>query len=161
MERRASDRAAVSIVAEKRSAPPVDEVIFMINHFLTNETLNETMEEYQSFRNNALLKELEDAFRQLVADKKFELAEIIMRKQLAVPGQIPQTYLYTPACFYEEWGDAETDTDTPALAAICYEQAIDYRYRTVMFTSGSGDGAEVGYHIKRVQKKLKQLQQGA
>ncbi len=113
------------------------------------------MEEYQSFRNNALLRELEDAFRQRVRERKFELAEIVMRQIMAVPGQREEAYLYTPAYFYEEWGDAETDN--PSIAAVCYEQAIDHRYRTAALATGSGDGAEIMYHIKRIQKKIKQL----
>ncbi len=113
------------------------------------------MEEYKSFRNNALLRELEDAFRQRVRERKFELAEIVMRQILAVPGQREEAYLYTPAHFYEEWGDAESDT--PAIAAVCYEQAIHHHYRTAVLATGSGDGAVIMYHIKRIQKKIKQL----
>ncbi len=114
------------------------------------------MEEYLSFHNNALLRELEDTFRQRIAEKKFELAEIVMRRMLAVPGQRPEVYVYKPAGFYEEWGDAETDS--PAIATVCYEQAIHYCYETRMFATGSGDGAVIMYEVKRIQKKIKQLQ---
>jgi hypothetical protein len=102
------------------------------------------MEEYQSFRNNPLLRELEDAFRQRIAEKKFELAEIVMRQILAVPGQREEAYLYTPAHFYEEWGDAETDS--PAIAAVCYEQAIHHRYRTGALATGSATGRDHVQH---------------
>ncbi len=112
------------------------------------------MEEYQSFRNNPLLRELEDAFRQRIAEKKFDLAEVVMRQMLAVPGQREEAYLYTPAHFYEAWGDAETGS--PAIAAVCYEQAIHHFYETRQLATGSGDGAVIMYHVKRVQKKLKQ-----
>ena len=114
------------------------------------------MEEYQSSPNNPLIRELHCLFNQRVAARKFERAEIAMRQWLAIPGQLEEAYLYTPAYFYEGWGDAETDS--PAIAAICYQQAIHHFYQTRMLATGSGDGAVIMYHVKRVQKKLKQLQ---
>jgi hypothetical protein len=114
------------------------------------------MSEYQSSSNNATIRELHSLFNKRVAEKKFELAEIAMRQWLAIPGQLEQAYFYTPAYFYEEWGDAETDS--PAIAAICYQQAIHHFYETRMLATGSGDGAVIMYHVKRVQKKLKQVQ---
>jgi hypothetical protein len=113
-----------------------------------------TKGEYQSFHNNALLSQLEDVYRR-VGEKKFELAEIVMRPILAVPGQREEAYLYTPAHFYEEWGDAETGT--PSIAVICYEQAIYHFYQTRQLATGSGDGAVIMCHVKRVQKKMKLL----
>ncbi|MBD0259216.1 MAG: hypothetical protein ICV83_26155 [Cytophagales bacterium] len=103
-----------------------------------------------------MIREWHGLFVQRLTEKKFELAEIAMRQWLAIPGQLEQTYFFTPAEFYEEWGDAETDS--PAIAVVCYEQAIHHRYRTGAFATGAGAGAEIMYHIKRIQKKLKQLQ---
>jgi hypothetical protein len=115
------------------------------------------MDEYQSSRNNPLIHDLEKTFRQRATERKYELAEIAMRKLLDVPGQQDEVYYYTPAEFYEEWGDAEA-AKSPAIAEICYQQAIHHRYRTAIFATGSGDGAVIMYHIKRIQRKLKQLQ---
>ncbi len=114
------------------------------------------MDEYQSPNNNPLIRDLERTFRQRVNERKFELAEIAMRRLLGVPGQRDEVYYYTPAGFYEDWGDAEA-AKSPAIAAVCYQQAIQHRHYTAAFATGSGDGAVIMYHIKRIQKKLQEL----
>lgn len=89
---------------------------------------------------------------QQVAARKYDLAELTMRKILDVPGQPPEQYLYLPAEFYEEWGDHETGS--PALSAACYEQALEYRLHIGTLSTGSGEGMAAWYHIKRIRKKL-------
>ncbi len=101
---------------------------------------------------NMSLDELYSVFRQRVADRKYDLAEVTMRQILDVPGQPPEQYLYLPTGFYEEWGDYETGSSD--LAATYYEQALEYRVLIGHQATGSGEGLAAMYHIKRVRKKL-------
>ncbi len=113
------------------------------------------VQDHESSKSNASIEKWHRLFVQRLKEQKFELAEIAMRHWLDIPGQMAEAYYFTPAEFYEEWGDAEIDS--PAIAAVCYEQAIHYRYRTAALATGSGDGAVIMYHVKNIQRKLKQL----
>ncbi len=100
------------------------------------------------------LNDLYAVFRQRVAARQYDLAELTLRQILDVAGQPPQQYLYLSAEFYEDWGNAEKGS--PALAAACYQQALDYRIQIGYLATGSGEGLAAMYHVQRIRKKLNQ-----
>jgi hypothetical protein len=101
------------------------------------------------------LKELYLQHNKLVASKNFHDADILMQQILQIPDQPWQQYLYMPAEFYEAWGDYSIGESTSAV--IYYEKALEYRRQIGYQATGSGEGMEAMYHIKRIQKKLKEL----
>jgi hypothetical protein len=112
------------------------------------------MTEHQTFGNDASLDQLYEMLRQRESRGEYALAEPIVLQILETPGQPPQQYLYLPAAFYEAWGDAETG---PAIAAYCYREALNYRYRIGAMATGSGEGAEAMLHVSRLNRKLDRL----
>jgi tetratricopeptide (TPR) repeat protein len=103
------------------------------------------------------LKELHYHYDLLLARNNFREAESHMQEILQVPDQPWQTYLYMPAGFYEAWGDyASADREE---ATLYYGKALQYRREIGYMATGSGEGMEAMYHIKRIQKKLRELEQ--
>jgi hypothetical protein len=97
------------------------------------------------------LQELYNTFDQLLSSKEFEEAESSMQKILDIQGQPWQQYLYMPAVFYEAWGDYATANGEEAQ--VYYQKALHYRQEIGYNATGSGEGMEAMYHIKRIKKK--------
>jgi hypothetical protein len=98
------------------------------------------------------LQELYTTFNQLLASNKFEQAESSMQKILDIQGQPWQQYFYMPASFYESWGDYAIANGEEAQPY--YQKALQYRQEIGYQATGSGEGMEAMYHIKRIRKKL-------
>jgi len=98
------------------------------------------------------LENLYVQYNQALAHKSFTEAESLMQEILQIEGQPWQQYLYLPADFYETWGNYLTPA---AEANFYYQKALEYRYQIGSYATGSGEGMEAMYHIKRIQKKMK------
>jgi hypothetical protein len=103
------------------------------------------------------LEEQYTQFNFLLAHSNFREAENTLQEILTVPDQPWQQYLYQPASFYESWGDYENNNAVDA--ARHYQKALQYRYQIGSYATGSGEGLEAMYHIRRIQKKLKEMPQ--
>jgi hypothetical protein len=104
-----------------------------------------------------ILQELYTTFNQLLASKEFQQAESSMLKILEIQGQPWQQYFYMPASFYESWGDYATANGEEAKGY--YQKALQYRQEIGYQATGSGEGMEAMYHIKRIKKKLSEQKQ--
>jgi hypothetical protein len=101
------------------------------------------------------LDQLRHQYNELVGGSNFQEAESYLHQILQQPGQAWQVYLYLPAHFYEDWGDYAARNGAEAVAV--YQKALQYRREIGHQATGSGEGMEAMYHIKRIVKKLKQL----
>ena len=102
-----------------------------------------------------ILDELYRNYNQQLSCNNFKEAERCIEQILQVSGQPWQQYVYMPAVFYESWGDYISASEQEALAY--YNKALQYRYEIGTYATGSGEGLEAMYHIKRIQKKIKSL----